>query len=193
MVESRKKLKRELIAWGLIIAIPPGLYLTGTHTVVIGNIQRVVLMTGLFTPDIDIPPDKQKEAAYDFKLTNRNGERLDFAEFKGKTVFMNFWATWCAPCIAEMPDIQNLYDKTGNEVVFVMISVDNEPDRTWNFADKKGFTFPIYRRGSLIPDVYERQVIPTTFVISPEGKIVAERHGMSKYNTDEFREFLTGL
>ncbi len=193
MAESKKKLKRELIEWTIIIAIPLGLYLTGTHTVVIGNIQRVVLMTGIFAPDVDIPLSKQKDASYDFKLTNQEGERLNFADFKGKTVFVNFWATWCAPCIAEMPDIQNLYDKTGQEIEFVMISVDNEPDRTWNFADKNGFTFPIYRRGSLIPDVYERQVIPTTFVISPEGKIVAERHGMAKYDTEEFRDFLVGL
>jgi len=193
MTKTKKSLKRELIEWGLIIAIPLGLYLTGTHTIVLGSIQRVVLMSGIFTPDFDIPESDQKNASYDFKLTNQQGERLDFSKFKGKTVFLNFWATWCAPCIAEMPDIQNLYDKTRSDVEFVMISVDSDPQKTWGFADKKGFTFPIYRRSSLIPEVYERQVIPTTFVISPEGKIVAERHGMAKYDTEEFREFLVGL
>ncbi len=193
MAETKKKLKRELIEWALIIAIPLALYITGTHTTVIGGLQTVVLMTGIFTPELDIPPSEQKDASYDFKLINQQDEQLDFSELKGKTVFVNFWATWCAPCIAEMLDIQNLYDKMGDEIEFVMISVDNEPQRTWDFANKKGFTFPVYRRNSLIPEVYERQVIPTTFVISPEGKIVAERHGMAKYDTEEFRKFLVGL
>ena len=190
---KKKNIKRELIEWGIIIAIPLGLYLSGTHTAVIGNIQGIILMTGIFTPDYDIPLTDQKDASYDFRLINQAGEKLDFAEFKGKTVFVNFWATWCAPCIAEMPDIQKLYEQTGDQVEFVMISVDNEADRTWNFANTKGFTFPVYRRNSLIPEIYERQVIPTTFVISPEGKIVAERHGMAKYNTEEFRSFLLQL
>ena len=110
-----------------------------------------------------------------------------------KLQVINFWATWCAPCIAEMPDIQSLYQKTGDQVEFVMISLDNTADKTWNFVDTKGFDFPVYRLSSRIPEVYERQVIPTTYVISPDGKIVAERHGMAKYDTDEFREFLVGL
>ena len=55
-----KKVKKELIEWGIIIAIPLTLYLTGTHTAVIGNLQRVVLWTGIFQPDFEINPDDQK-------------------------------------------------------------------------------------------------------------------------------------
>ena len=135
----------------------------------------------------------KKIASYDFVLETKEGEKVRFDEFRGKTVFINFWATWCAPCIAEMPDIQGLYDKVGDKVEFVMISVDAQPEKTWNFAENKGFTFPVYRRASLIPAVYEREVIPTTFVLSPDGKIVAERHGMAKYDSDDFREFLLAL
>ncbi len=192
-MKSKKKLRRELIEWGLVLGIPLILYLTGSHATVLGFIQRGILWTGIFRPSISIPAEEQLTASYDFKLTDQEGQRLDFEEFRGKTVFLNFWATWCAPCIAEMPDIQNLYDKAGDKVEFVMISVDNTADKTWKFVDKNGFDFPVYRMSSLIPKVFERQVIPTTYVISPEGKIVAERHGMAKYDTDEFREFLVGL
>jgi len=188
-----KKLKRELIEWGIIILIPLLLYLTGTHTEVIGQIQRVALIPDLLRPDIKIPLEEQADASYNFKIINSEGERIDFNDFKGKTVFVNFWATWCAPCIAEMPGIQNLYDEVGQEVVFVMISLDAESKKTWEFANKKGFSFPVYRMDTMIPQVYERQVIPTTYVIAPNGKIVSERHGMAKYDSDEFRDFLLGL
>ncbi|MDA1120763.1 MAG: TlpA disulfide reductase family protein [Bacteroidetes bacterium] len=169
------------------------MYLTSTHTEVIGQIQRVVLIPGLLRPDIEILPEDQADASYDFKIINSGGELIDFNKFHGQTVFINFWATWCAPCIAEMPGIQNLYDEVGQEVVFVMISLDAEPQKTWEFANKKGFSFPVYRMGTMIPQVYERQVIPTTYVIAPNGKIVSERHGMAKYNTDSFRDFLLAL
>ncbi|MEQ9425814.1 MAG: TlpA disulfide reductase family protein [Cyclobacteriaceae bacterium] len=190
MVEKRKNIKRELIEWAVIIIIPLTLYLTGTHTEVIGQIQRVVLMPGFLTPDIEIPVEDQLTASYDLKLTDKEGQQIGFEKFQGKTVFMNFWATWCAPCIAEMPDIESLYRELGDNVEFVMISIDNDPQKARDFIDKKGFTLPVYRQASRMPAVYERTVIPTTYVISPEGKIVAERHGMAKYNTSEFKEFL---
>jgi len=185
-----KKFKRELIEWGAIIAVPLTLYLTGTHTEVIGQIQRVVLIPGLLQPDIEIPLEEQADASYDFNIINAKGDRTDFNDFKGKTVFVNFWATWCAPCIAEMPGIEALFEDVGSKVEFVMISLDTDPGEAWEFADKKGFSFPVYRMGTRIPSVYEHRVIPTTYVIAPNGKIVSEHHGMAKYNTDSFRDFL---
>lgn len=188
-----KKLKKEIIEWGLLITVASALYFSGQHTEVLGFVQRAILATGLLQPD-QIPKDQQTSAAYDFELRDINGESVDFSTFKGKTVFLNFWATWCPPCIAEMPDIHDLYNKVQNEdIVFVMLSQDKDFQKAIDYIKKKEYDFPVYSLNSRLPQVYHSQSIPTTFVISPKGKIVSKRSGMAKYDTEKFRDFLTQL
>ena len=116
---------------------------------------------------------------------------IDFNQFKGQTAFLNFWATWCPPCIAEMPDIHDLYEKVkGENVAFVLISQDQNFDKAKNFLERKSYTFPIYQLISPLPESFASQSIPTTFLISPEGKIIAKRIGMAKYDTEKFRSLL---
>ncbi|MDB5262341.1 MAG: alkyl hydroperoxide reductase [Adhaeribacter sp.] len=113
---------------------------------------------------------------------------------KGKVIFMNFWATWCPPCIAEMPNIQSLYEKVKSEnIAFVMVSLDDDPAKAQKFINRKKFTFPVYTPNGALPPVYAGQVIPTTFVISPDGRIVARKDGMADYDNQEFREFLQNM
>jgi thiol-disulfide isomerase/thioredoxin len=169
-----------------IIAI---LYFTGLHTPVMGFIQGLVLKTGVIQPGIEENPTEN--ADYNFLLTDRNGDQVSFDAFRNKVVFLNFWATWCPPCIAEMPDINNLYQEVDkSKIVFVMISLDKSFESAKAFVDKKGYDFPIYTLKSSLPEVFSRSAIPTTFVVSPEGKIVVEKQGMAKYNTNKFKRFL---
>jgi thiol-disulfide isomerase/thioredoxin len=187
------KIKREIIEWIVMIAVFLGLYLTGMHTQVIGMIQRVVLAPGPIKPEI-LSEEDQLNVSYDFNLLDAQGETVSFTNFKGKTVFLNLWATWCPPCIAEMPDINDLYGKVDlNEVAFVMISRDDDYQKALSFANKKGYDFPVYAAASRLPQVFQTNSIPTTFIISPEGKLVAKRKGMAKYDSEEFRNFLIGL
>lgn len=187
------KIKREIVEWIVMIAVFLGLYLTGMHTQVIGMVQRVVLAPGLIKPEI-LSEEDQLNVSYDFKLIDAQGETVSFESFKGKTVFLNLWATWCPPCIAEMPDINDLYGKMDHdEVVFVMISRDDDFQKALRFTNKKGYDFPVYAAGSRLPQVFQTNSIPTTFIISPEGKMVAKRKGMAKYDSEEFRNFLEGL
>jgi len=185
-----KKLSKELKEWGIMLAVIGVLFFTGWYKDVAGFLQRGLLETGLMKPS---QLEDTRPAAYNFELVNEGGRTLSFSEFEGKTVFMNFWATWCPPCIAEMPDIHDLYEKVGNEVAFVMISVDEEQEKALRFVEKKGFEFPIYFLKNGLPETYETHSIPTTYVLSPEGEIVMEQHGLSKYDTEKFREFILGL
>lgn len=187
---GKKSYKRELIEWGVIVLVGVTLYATGWHTEVLGQLQRVVLATGIVTPDLDEPA---VPARYDFELTRADGRQVSFQEFEGKTVFLNFWATWCPPCIAEMPDIEDLYEKTGDKVAFVMISLDEDPEKAKQFIQRKDLDLPVYFLASQLPSVYNPRSIPTTYVLSPEGRIEMTRHGMAKYDTKQFREFLLGL
>ncbi|MGN8225455.1 TlpA family protein disulfide reductase [Gracilimonas sp. BCB1] len=185
--------KKELLQWGVIFLVAAVLYGTGYHTEVIGKLQSVILYTGLFQPDVEESIQHGNQADYNMPLLTINGNRTSLSEFEGKTIFLNFWATWCPPCIAEMPNIQSLYNELDDEnVVFVMASLDQDPQKAWDFIGRKEFTFPVYSVISK-PRVFDTSMVPTTYVISPDGIIAMKHAGMAKYNTDDFKAFLVGL
>ncbi len=191
---KKKSLKQNSFEWALILGIPAILYLTGLHTEVIGRIQQGMLYTGLIRPEISLPEDKQVKADYDLSLLSLDGNLIHLSDYKGKVIFLNLWASWCPPCVAEMPNIHELYKKTDNEdVVFFMVSLDDTAEKASEFIKKYGYTFPVYLPAGYIPDVFRSPTIPTTFIISPDGKIVSKREGMAQYDTPAFRSFLKGL
>lgn len=192
---ASNKVKKEIRDWAIFAGILLTLYLTGLHTDVAAFAQRMVLATGIANPETEIKKEKTK-AAYDFTLNQLDGVTLDFEDLKGKVVFINFWATWCAPCVAEMPSINSLYKiyEDNPEVVFVMINVENKADKVRKFIKKKKFSFPIYLpNASQIPRVYESKGIPTTFVLDKDGYIAYKKVGMANYDSNSFVKFIARL
>ena len=204
---NKKKFSiKDIPGWAVMLAAFGVLYLTGLHTEAIGQVQRLLLATGVKNADIpETTPDTNTEnteavgtgtmVGAGFKMKTLDGKTVSFESLKGKVVFMNIWATWCPPCVAEMPNIQKLYDKVGSEkIAFVMLSVDEAGvEKVKKFIDKKGYTFPVYMPASSFPQEFYSNAIPTTFIISPEGKIVAKQEGMADYNTKEVIDFLQEL
>lgn len=187
--------RREWVEWGVILAIIGGLYFSGYHTEVIGQLQRLLLLTGLRQPNTEQIEKPSVSARYDIPITTLAGDPTSLSEFEGKTIFLNFWATWCPPCIAEMPNIQSLYESLEQEenIVFVMVSLDEDREKARAFMQRKEYTLPVYFLEGRRPGVYNSTVVPTTYVIDPDGNIALEERGMAKYDTDRFREFLRGL
>lgn len=183
-------MKKIIKDWWLVIALLGAISIFG-YAEVAGFFQRIILTTGVLEPDL-LEADEQLAADYNFTLRDQQGRIIDFNEFRGQTVFLNFWATWCPPCVAEMPDIHDLYLKMKDEnVAFVLIAQDDNFAKAKNFLERKSYTFPIYQLASSLPSVFSSRSIPTTFVISPKGKIIAKRVGMAKYDTEEFRKIMT--
>ncbi len=192
---TSSKIKKEVKEWGIFAIILLTLYFTGLHTEVAAFTQRIVLATGIANPDTTPLEDKEK-AAYDFTLTGLDGSTLDFETLKGKVIFINMWATWCAPCVAEMPSIKEMYShyKDNPDVVFVMISFDKTAEKAGKFVKKKGYDMPVYfPNETQIPKVYESKGIPTTYVIDKEGYIVYRKVGMANYESKSFAKMLDGL
>ena len=192
---GKKSFRRELIEWGLILGIPLLLWLTGLHTEVLGRMQQVILWTGLIQPDIEVPAEQQEMAGFDMALVSMEGGRTTLDQYKGDVIFLNYWATWCPPCIAEMPSIQSLYDAYRNDdrIHFLMVSLDEDREKARAFIRRKEFTFPVYYLASRRPKSLQSTVIPTTFVIDREGKIATSRRGMASYDTARFKRFLESL
>ncbi|MEM7109237.1 MAG: TlpA disulfide reductase family protein [Bacteroidota bacterium] len=187
----KTKIVSELKSWGFVVAVIFILYITGFHTDVTAFAQRIILSTGVLTADTEIPLSEQSDIDYDFKLQDFEGNVVDFKSYKGKVIFLNIWASWCPPCIAEMPNIQSLYDKIEDDnVTFIMLSMDKDPEKARKFIDRKGFTFPVYLAASKVPEVFRAPSIPTTLVISPQGKIVSKKVGMANYDKKSFIKFL---
>jgi thiol-disulfide isomerase/thioredoxin len=190
---ASKKIKKEIRDWAIFAGVLLTLYLTGLHTDVAAFAQRIVLATGVANPNTEVL-ETQEKAAYDFTLDKLNGGVLDVEELKGKVVFINFWATWCPPCIAEMPSIQELYDKYKDnpDIAFIILNVEGPQEKKVDkFLKKKGYTFPIYfPNATQIPKVYESNGIPTTFVIDKEGYIAYKKVGMANYDSDNFVNFI---
>ncbi len=186
--------KREIFEWGFVLAALGVIYFGGWQAEVGGFLQRGILLTGIMNPDENLPEEAIGEASYDFSLVSLDGQQLHPKELKNKVVFMNIWATWCPPCVAEMPGIHKLYQSVNQEkIAFVMISVDDNIDKLEKYMERKGFRFPVYRADGPLPKIYQSGSIPTTFVISPEGKVVFKEEGMANYNTENFKNFLDRL
>jgi thiol-disulfide isomerase/thioredoxin len=102
-----------------------------------------------------------------------SGERFDLAASRGRTVLVNFWATWCAPCVAEMPGLQRLRDRLAAERLEVItIDYQENPARIRSFLEQHQLTLPVVRDhdGSL-RTAWRVNVFPSTFVIAPDGRI----------------------
>ncbi|MTI21075.1 TlpA family protein disulfide reductase [Fulvivirga sp. RKSG066] len=188
---GKVKLKKELKEWGVIAVVLLTLYLTGLHTEVAAFAQRAILATGIITPDTELPTEEREIIDYELDLRDLSGNRINLREFKGKVLFINVWATWCPPCIAEMPGIQDLYDEVDkSSIEFIMLSMDDNEGKVKQFIDRKEYTFPVYTPASRVPEVLRAPSIPTTFVVSKEGQIVAKKVGMARYDSKSFKKFL---
>lgn len=155
--------------------------------------QRAAMEAGLFKAipeDVDlVKPDFD----YNFSIKDLNGSKIPFEQFKGKVVFLNMWATWCGPCRAEMPSIQSLYEKVKSDsIVFVMLSWDRDSDKSKieKYIEKNSYTFPVYQRSSYLPDNLEVPSIPTTFIISKDGKVIQKEVGVRNYDSKKMIEYL---
>lgn len=115
---------------------------------------------------------------FNWVMTGLENEKINLSDLRGKVIFLNIWATWCPPCVGEMPGIQKLYDtyKENDKVAFVLVS--NEPVETIRkFVNKKQYTFPVYSTRERSPEAFLTNSIPTTYIISPEGEIVVKEIG----------------
>jgi thiol-disulfide isomerase/thioredoxin len=153
-------------------------------------------MSGLLasSPSV-IAGDKQAAltpADYQWGFTDMDGQEFKLADFQGKPVFLNFWATWCPPCIAEMPDIQDLYDKFGQQAVFILVS-DESPEVVQAFMSRKGFNMPVYRHRYAVPEVFASPTIPVTFILSADGRVVVRKTGAAKWNSSSMISLMNEL
>lgn len=146
----------------------------------------------LFSPSVVNEKKQIILADYNWKLVDINGSTFNLEEAKGKVVFINFWATWCPPCIAEMPSLQKLYDDYQDKIVFLLVS--NESSEVINgFIKEKGYSFQVYGSLSKPPKDLETRSIPRTFLIDKNGAIIMDKNGAANWSSDFVRTTINNL
>ena len=138
----------------------------------IALITLALILTLAFTPAL-AEGMKAGETAPDFELTTLEGEVIRLSDLQGKVVLLNIWATWCPPCVGEIPDLQKLAEAHPDELVVIGASMDESEADVREFIAADGVTYPIgmdeeYRLGG---ELYATMYIPESVFIDPEGTI----------------------
>lgn len=191
--------KRSLIEWGVILATGAILYATGLHTEVLGSLQRAMLWTGFFNADTSqiATTDGPMLDDQDFRFTmeTSDGETVSLSDFRGDVVFVNVWASWCPPCVAEMPTIETLYENVSEEenIRFILLSMDDERAKATDFMEGKDFSMPYYFPASALPNEFRSEYLPTTYIISKEGQVIYKKEGIADYSSANFAQWMREL
>lgn len=125
----------------------------------------------------------------DFTLKDINGKPHTLSDYKGKLIFLNFWASWCPPCRAEMPSIQKLYeDSDKDKFVILAVDVRENEKKVKDFVKRKGYTFPILFDGDgKVARKYRVRAFPTTYIIDQKGKVLSMLEGARYWSWEEFK------
>ncbi len=182
------KLTKEQISngvWILVIVIilftPIGFHLK----VLTGKILAV-------SADVVEENKRQTLENYHWELIDGKGNTVNFEDHKGKVVLVNFWATWCPPCVAELPSLDSLYGDYKDKVVFVFVASD-EQQKVNAFLSKKRYELPVYFENSSTPNLLISTSIPATFILDKSGEIVVREIGAAKWDAQSTKDLLDQL
>jgi peroxiredoxin len=140
-------------------------------------------------------PAVEGQMAPTFSFNDRSGRRLSLAEFRGKVVLLNFWATWCPPCRDEMPSMESLQRKMDkNEFAILALSVDDSWDQVNQFMNQSGFDLQVYADfGKKISSLYGTFKYPETYVLDRKGIVALKIIGPTDWTAPEMLAFLRKL
>ena len=168
----------DILFWVLLIL----LIIPGPRKIIATGVNKVFLQVK--TPGM-MQEEKQEyipDLDYGWILAWDRNEPFFFSNTKSEVVFLNFWATWCPPCVAELPEIAKLYEKWGNKVVFMLVT-NESPEVVKAFMEKHGYVLPVFYMASEPPQALAHSSLPTTFIISRDGKVVSRKKGAANWNS----------
>jgi len=125
------------------------------------------------------------------KLTKLDAQPVDLSKYKGKTIFINFWATWCKPCLQEMPSLQRMMEKQiGEDIVFLFAS-DETAEQITGFKNQHSYPFQYVQTENF--SELEIMGLPTTFIFNGEGKLSFSEMGAREWDNSESVELITKI
>ena len=184
--------KQKKFSWQnlLFIAILLLLLIPQTRTPIQVALNKVKV--ALFSPSAFAKADQQQLKPFTYRLTSLDGTSQNVSIGTGRVIFISYWATWCPPCIAELPSIENLYKDYGDRVDFLLITNEEAPVVA-KFMSKKGYSLPAVLPAMQTPEQLFERSIPTTYIIDKTGRIIIKEKGASNWNSNTVRATLDEL
>ena len=139
-----------------------------------------------------ITPATQWIEAHDFAGEMMDAKTVNLQDYRGRFVLLNFWATWCSPCLKEMPDLENAYNEMGQEKLVVLaIGMGESVKKIKAFFNKYGFTFPLLADNKMkITKLYGVKNIPVTYLIDPDGVVLGRALGVRDWASPDLLAFI---
>lgn len=159
-------------------------------------VLQQLMRTGIFNARIEgRAPDASGQAVVDFSFEDERGSIQHTSSLRGKVVFINFWASWCPPCRAEMPSIEKLYARLKNnpDVFFLTVNEDNDVAAAHDFLKSEKYSIPVYKTNGSVPAAIYAGTLPTTAVLDREGNIRLHHEGFANYGSKKFAEQIEKL
>ena len=158
-------------------------------------VMQGLMQVGLFKPHTEGPAAGKVMELSGIVFKDAEGNRTDLGDLKGKVIFLNFWATWCPPCQAEMPSVNKLYEQYKNDknVVFLFVDADGDFAKSKKFLERKKYNLPVYAIGGDIPKEIFEGSLPTTVVFDKMGRISYKGEGAANYADQKFLDFMGKL
>ncbi len=169
------------------------LFVVALFLMIYSPTREWILRQVTFSPSVVDEQEAQKLDTYEWLLKGVTTEDLNFENTKNKVVIVNFWATWCPPCRAEMPMLQKLYHEYKDKVVFVLVTNENRQKVTAFFAER-GYDFPVYNSMSNPPHLFTTtNSIPATYLIDKKGKVRISKTGAADWNSSKVKKLIDKL
>jgi thiol-disulfide isomerase/thioredoxin len=174
---------------GMVVGIGVGIRAVLCGTLLMGRLLRGTLQRDLEP----ISPGALTAWNYDMELRGLDGKYVYGSSFRGRVVFVNVWATWCAPCVAELPSIMRLMGMVVDaKVAFVCISCE-ESEKMRIFLQARGLDVPVYRIETPLPEPFDSPSIPATYVVARDGRICLSKLGAARWDSEAMVAFLMKL
>lgn len=149
-----------------------------------------ILLLAIIT--LSCSPQKEKNGITlsKIKLETLEGKTIDLSAYEGKTIFLNFWATWCGPCLQEMPSIEKTMNELNDPGIIFLFASEEEVDRIKNFKETRKFNFEYVR----VLNTMELNILalPTTFIFNPNGDLIFNELGYRDWSTDQNKKLIQG-
>ena len=167
----------------LIIFTPVGSYL---------KVKLNQVKVAFSNPSSIEDANREVVSAFHWNLVDSSGTKINFQELEGEIILVNFWATWCPPCIAEMPSLNALYSDYKDKIKFVFVANDQK-SKVDAYLEKNNYDLPVYYSSEKAPTELYSNSIPATFLIDDRGKIVMKEIGSSDWNSTKVRNQINEL
>ena len=182
----KKKIKWSDILFGVFIVL---LVIPATRKPIQVGVNKLKLL--VWSPSIDKETDTNIPA-FDYILKDVSGTKSVKIVGNGQITFLSFWATWCPPCIAELPSIEALYKDYKGKVNFILVTNEN-PDVVKQFLEKRNSDLPVFFPVSNVPEQLQSSSLPTNYLIDANGNVLISEKGAADWNSKKVRDLLDEL